>query len=226
MKSAVFDRFFTKVDASGPCWEWTGHINAQGYGVLRVNRSESPRRAHRLSWELLVGEIPSGLVIDHLCRVRHCVNPDHLEPVENRVNLIRGAGFAGQNVHKRKCPKGHEYDRVATNGRGSRMRLCKTCLRGGRDLLPTLGPARVEDLRRLHAQGSGNFTELAARFNISRKSCSSIISGRQETALIVSAPPAEVRRWARENDLPIGDTGLIPRDIRDAYLAATAAGLW
>jgi len=81
-------RFWSHVDAAGDCWVWTGSKDRAGYG--RTWRSTAPFPAHRVAYELLVGPIPAGLVIDHLCRNPACVNPDHLEPVTHRVNILRG----------------------------------------------------------------------------------------------------------------------------------------
>lgn len=84
------ERFWSKVDASGDCWEWTAGVNNRGYGYFHVAVGQSPVGAHRFAYEQLVGPIPDGLVIDHLCRNPPCVNPDHLEPVRFRENLMRG----------------------------------------------------------------------------------------------------------------------------------------
>jgi hypothetical protein len=70
------------------CWLWCGSTDTSGYGKILVRRKLIP--AHRLAYEYYVGPIPAGLEIDHLCRVRHCVNPDHLEAVTHRENLMRG----------------------------------------------------------------------------------------------------------------------------------------
>lgn len=75
----------------GGCWLWQGALNTKGYAVLSVGGRGGRRHyAHRLSYEIHVGPIPAGLQIDHLCRVRRCVNPAHLEPVTNRENVLRG----------------------------------------------------------------------------------------------------------------------------------------
>jgi hypothetical protein len=88
------ERFFGKVDAAGPCWEWTGGINERGYGrFTRLTRSADRYvYAHRWAWEYLVGPIPEGLTLDHLCRNTICVNPDHLEPVTAAENTRRQVG--------------------------------------------------------------------------------------------------------------------------------------
>lgn len=75
------------VSATG-CWEWQGELNRNGYGRVWVNGRRL--MAHRVAYQLLVGEIPEGLVLDHLCKVRRCCNPDHLEPVTVRENTLRG----------------------------------------------------------------------------------------------------------------------------------------
>ncbi len=102
------------------CWIWTGALKEKGYG--QVNFNGKNRRAHKLFYEHFKGPVPDGLVLDHLCRVRRCVNPDHLEAVTNKVNSERGY-FAT----KPSCPKGHPYSgdnlRVAKNGN----RFCITC---------------------------------------------------------------------------------------------------
>ena len=97
------ERFWEKVDLNGPvpsdpwiplsmgCWLWVASLDRGGYGQFRVSTSpfDGPVRAHRFAYEQLVGPIPSDREIDHLCRVRHCVNPDHLEPVTHQANMIR-----------------------------------------------------------------------------------------------------------------------------------------
>jgi hypothetical protein len=70
------------------CWLWQGYVNDSGYGVLKIRPYRI--RAHRASFEVFSGPVPDGLVLDHLCRVRHCVNPEHLEPVTEQVNILSG----------------------------------------------------------------------------------------------------------------------------------------
>lgn len=94
------------------CWIYAGTKDKNGYGYLSVYLEGKSKtlRAHRASYESFVDSIPDGLVIDHLCRVTSCINPDHLEPVTSVVNTLRGMGFAGKNVRKKECPNGHPYD--------------------------------------------------------------------------------------------------------------------
>jgi len=131
------ERFWEKVAQSGDCWEWTGVVNG-GYGRIRRPRSEvrafgGPQmlQAHRWAYEALVGEIPAGLQLDHLCRNQLCVNPYHLDPVPQIVNLHRGAGSAPINAAKTHCPSGHEYStentRIKTYPSGRISRGCKRC---------------------------------------------------------------------------------------------------
>lgn len=93
-------------------------------GVLGVDHV--PRKMHRFAYELRVGKIPTGYTLDHLCRVRHCVNPDHLEPITLRENILWGRGVGVQNRKKTHCPQGHLYDMV---DRVSGARRCRTCRR-------------------------------------------------------------------------------------------------
>src|SRR5690606_13096565 len=130
------DRFWAKVALpSGPdgCWLWFGSNNGAGYGQLRFPAGQ--KYAHRLSYEALVGPIPNGMFIDHLCRTPACVRPDHLEPVSPRENVRRGnapllAGLA--QSAKTHCPAGHLYDEENTYYRDSvarKGRCCRICYR-------------------------------------------------------------------------------------------------
>lgn len=98
-------RFWSKVDKSGDCWLWTGRTKPDGYGVFK-NKSPDGRwvhvYAHRFSYEAVCGPIPEGLTIDHLCRVRNCVNPDHLDPVTRIENMRRS--------RKPECRRGHNRE--------------------------------------------------------------------------------------------------------------------
>lgn len=121
------ERFWPKVDADGDCWLWTGSQAGGGYGWFMGGKGKSIP-AHRWAYEHLIGEVPEGLDLDHLCRVRRCVNPDHLEPVTRHVNVIRGAG-GKLNAAKTHCPAGHEYadSNLIIDSKGRRR--CRICRR-------------------------------------------------------------------------------------------------
>lgn len=110
------------------CWLWTGVTVRHGYGIIQ--RDGKYHCAHRYVYEYERGPIPEGLTLDHLCRVRSCVNPAHLEPVDLRTNTLRGEGITAQNARKTECPRGHSYS-WTTDGKGGRRRYCYPCLRAG-----------------------------------------------------------------------------------------------
>ena len=129
MRSTVAERFWSKVDLFTPsgCWLWTAATGRDGYGRFRaLGRNVL---AHRFAYESLVGPIPDGLQIDHLCRVRACANPSHLEPVTQRENLLRGAGGTNHYADKTECPQGHPYDEANTYNTPSGKRACRSCTR-------------------------------------------------------------------------------------------------
>lgn len=110
------DRLDTKImpEPNTGCWLWLGAINKNGYGIVHVkeNGRNVKRRAHRIVYESHIGPIQVGLVLDHLCRIRHCVNPSHLEPVTQKTNVIRGTAAESLGTRQRNkthCPQGHEY---------------------------------------------------------------------------------------------------------------------
>jgi len=124
------ERFWVKVDASGDCWEWTAGANALGYGTFVPDSASKKKvKAHRFAWETLIGPIGKGLVIDHLCRNPRCVNPDHLEPVTQRMNIMRGYSRSVRNAKVTHCPRGHEYDEANTRFDPNGGRKCRACHR-------------------------------------------------------------------------------------------------
>lgn len=119
----------------GGCWLYNGALAADGYARVKDASSDLALLVHRVTYEKLVGPIPGGLVLDHLCRVRHCVNPEHLEPVTHLENLRRGVkARLGERTH---CSKGHEFTpentilhrRDRKDGGVSFTPVCRTCRR-------------------------------------------------------------------------------------------------
>jgi hypothetical protein len=118
-------RFWDKVDAYGDCWLWTAYKTPEGYGQFWHERRNEG--AHRYAYESLVGGIPDGYELDHLCRVPNCVNPDHLEPVTHRENLLRGPTTISNRLRRRThCRYGHEYTPENTDIRPG-YRRCRAC---------------------------------------------------------------------------------------------------
>lgn len=114
------------IEADGH-WMWTGRVD-NTYGRL-AGPSSRLEYAHRLAYTLWTGPIPDGLQIDHLCRVRLCCNPAHLEAVTQQVNLARGQGMCVINAAKTHCPQGHPYSPENTRVRYRKVaeRCCRTC---------------------------------------------------------------------------------------------------
>ena len=120
--------FVNKIDFSDSgCWLWISSINGSGYGMFYADGKM--KKAHRVSYEWFVGPIPNDLVLDHLCRVRNCVNPDHLEPVTQKENTLRGTSVSALNAVKTHCPQGHEYTEENTRIKQNGSRDCKVCNR-------------------------------------------------------------------------------------------------
>ena len=114
-----------RIPESG-CWLWGKSLTELGYGRIAVNGKAM--KAHRVSFQALIGEIPEGKELDHLCRVRSCVNPDHLEPVTHRENVLRGAA-PSYRKNRSHCPKGHELteqNRYTAPSLGNKY-LCRAC---------------------------------------------------------------------------------------------------
>lgn len=128
-----------------PCWIWTGNRNSSGYG--RIKKQGKMRLVHRLAYELFVGAVPDGMVLDHLCRQRGCCNPAHLRPVTNRENLLAPGSRAltAKLAAKTHCPLGHEYTSENTALQryrsGRTTRRCRRCCRE-RQAIRILDPVR------------------------------------------------------------------------------------
>ncbi len=130
MNIREFERFMAKVDTSGDCWIWTGALESNGYGSIRIKVDGRwvSAKAHRVMWEHFHGPSPlrddgRRMVIDHMCNNRGCVRPSHLQRITNRDNILRGS-WSG----KTHCPQGHAYepDNFYTDKRTGSA-VCKTC---------------------------------------------------------------------------------------------------
>lgn len=111
-------RFWSRVERTETCWNWIGSLTVHGYGQYRHMVPGLTGRAHKLAWELENGPVPEGYVLDHLCRNRRCVRPEHLESVTPKVNALRGIGPTAVNARKSKCAHGHKL---------SGSRVCAAC---------------------------------------------------------------------------------------------------
>jgi hypothetical protein len=205
------ERFWSKVTANEQtgCWEWTASLNRSGYGQFSVDRR--PVGSHRVAYIALVGPIPEGKELDHLCRVRHCVNPAHLDPVTRAEHILRSPYvIAVINAAKTHCPHGHEYSPENTwrNARGARwcrgcsresMRRIKARQRSARpdNWMPKnvkLTADAVAAMRRGVAQGDST-SALAAQYGVAYRTAVGAIKG--ETWQHVSEPPVALSAWGR-----------------------------
>lgn len=142
------DRVMAKVVVKAPsgCWEFTGARQSRGHGLVRVGSrsdgSERLEKAHRVAYEALVGPVPDGLVLDHLCCNPPCVNPAHLEPVTLAENTRRGM------AQRESCRNGHLYSEVGWHEWQDGRRMCAVCYRAIRE--------RANQRRRERRREGGN----------------------------------------------------------------------
>ena len=125
-----FEALTDRTDGHGPwgnCWLYTGKLD-DGYGKMLPTNGKAKRYVHVLSYELHIGSVPQGLELDHLCRVRNCINPAHLDPVTHAENMRRSPFQGVIQKAKTHCPQGHPYDgeNLYIN---SNRRHCKICMR-------------------------------------------------------------------------------------------------
>lgn len=152
-------RFWAKVDMLGSCWEWQSAKTHDGYGTFGVGQTKAV--AHRVSYELIAGPVPTGLELDHLCFNRSCVNPSHLEPVAHDENMRRASAGTKlrrdphskvtrrRHVPQSHCKRGHELVganvRLINTGYGRTGRQCLTCYRN-RKHLPEFDAGLISEL--------------------------------------------------------------------------------
>lgn len=123
------ERFIDAVeyDLTSTCWLWSRSTTPKGYGEFHADGKV--RRAHRWAYEHYIGAIPEGMVVDHLCCNTLCVNPEHLEVVTQRENIIRGNAPAAKQFRQTECIHGHPFDEQNTYINPEGRRQCKSCRR-------------------------------------------------------------------------------------------------
>ena len=119
MIAALLPRFLAKVRFTDTCWDWTASTS-KGYGLFWLDGRL--RAAHIVAYEACFGPVPAGCELDHKCRNRRCVNPEHVEPVPHRVNILRGEGRTAVQARKTHCSKGHPLVRTRSQ---RRCLICK-----------------------------------------------------------------------------------------------------
>jgi len=127
--SPPIERFLPKITiVDSGCWEWVGAFRRGGYGAFWDGKKVIS--AYRFSYEYFNNTVtPQGLGFDHLCRNPKCVNPDHVEPVTQKVNVMRGLGLPAVNANKTECSKGHSYSLSNTYVDVHGQRHCRVCVR-------------------------------------------------------------------------------------------------
>jgi hypothetical protein len=129
------ERFWAQVERTDGCWNWTGYVEPKGYGRFSPMSGRDPNKrsfqAHRYAYEMVIGPIPEGLEIDHLCRNRRCIRPEHLEAVTHLENLERGETRVARKFDTH-CQRGHPFSGDNLGRQPSGRRYCKTCYNAAR----------------------------------------------------------------------------------------------
>ncbi len=130
-KVTAIEYFWKRAVTSPDCWQWAGTISDKGYGILSLASELHPRRcrAARFAYSYFIGPIPEGMVIDHLCRNRGCVNPFHLEAISNKENIMRGICPSSINAKKTQCYRGHPYSPQTLKVFRDGFRRCFECIK-------------------------------------------------------------------------------------------------
>lgn len=138
-RNSLSEKFWSKVEIIPfhECWEWVGGCFQSGYGMCSAARTKNGRKvwlAHRLSLSLHGTKLINGLVVDHKCRNKKCVRPEHLRQVSIAINSTENSlSFSAKNKNKTHCPNGHLYSHICTNknnqNNGRPVRLCRICIR-------------------------------------------------------------------------------------------------
>jgi hypothetical protein len=127
MTSDEGTRFWSKVEKRPDgCWIWQASGTQNGYGQFWADNRLV--LAHRRAYETMVGPIPAGMTLDHLCRTTRCVNPDHLEPVTHRENCLRGQSIVAKEARRTHCNRGHAFIPENIYWRADGTRRCRTCV--------------------------------------------------------------------------------------------------
>jgi hypothetical protein len=148
-RKPLAERLWAKIDKGGPipahrpelgpCWLWTGRSLARGHGQITENRRH--HMVHRVVYELLIGPIPAGMTIDHICHNgsgwtagescihRRCANPAHMELATKGENVLHGQTPAAINAAKTHCARNHAFDAANTRRTKEGKRVCRTCER-------------------------------------------------------------------------------------------------
>lgn len=168
-----FDRLMANVskpDGETGCWFSGLRPDSKGYAQVSESSSGHVRmlRGHRVTYEELIGPVPEGMELDHLCRVRACINPSHMEPVTHRENVMRGEGISASAAARTHCPSGHAYLPGLVSSRGTRY--CPTCrkiwqARADAKRRPNGGVGRGWKALRTHCPHGHEFTETNTRIN-------------------------------------------------------------